>query len=143
MTVMGFSFHKINVEKKKSATGPIRISNNARIRDITQTDVNMGISDRKGLVFEFEFTSKYEPGVGSMIFDGSVIYLESEKKMKEILQLWKKNKRVSRDVMTPVLNNILSRCTIQALIISREMNMPPPIQLPKIRGEVSPKKVKK
>ena len=37
MAIMGFSFTKMNVDKKKSAEGPVRINNNADIERISET----------------------------------------------------------------------------------------------------------
>ncbi len=40
-----------------------------------------------------------------------------------------------------MINHILARCTIQAMIMSKEMNLPPPIRLPKIEeAPATPKK---
>jgi hypothetical protein len=35
--------------------------------------------------------------------------------------------------MVPVLNSILAKCNIQAIILTREVNLPPPIPLPKVQ----------
>ena len=54
-------------------------------------------------------------------------------KVKEIIDAWKNKKKIEADVMTPILNNILSKCNIQAILISKEIGLPPPVQLPKVQ----------
>ena len=51
----------------------------------------------------------------------------------EILEKWKKDKKIDQEIMTPVLNTALTKCNIEALMLSQSMNMPPPIPLPKIQ----------
>ena len=43
-----------------------------------------------------------------------------------------KDKKIPKEVMTPVLNNILAKSNVEALVLSRELNLPPPIPLPKV-----------
>jgi len=49
--------------------------------------------------------------------------------------MWKDQKKVHKDVMTETLNVILDRCNIQALILARDINLPSPIPLPKVKVE--------
>ena len=45
---------------------------------------------------------------------------------------WKKNKAIPKEAMTAVINTALTKCNIQALILSQQVNLPPPIPLPKV-----------
>ena len=83
--------------------------------------------------FTFEFTSKYEPKLGTILLGGDVLFLTDSKKSKEILDGWKKDKKVPKEIMAGILNTVLARCNIQALILSQEVNLPPPIPLPKVK----------
>jgi hypothetical protein len=42
--------------------------------------------------------------------------------------------------MENILNSILTKCNIQALILSQDVNLPSPIPLPKVRQEPEAKK---
>ena len=55
-------------------------------------------------------------------------------KQDEIVKGWKKNKQVPKETMTEVLNTILARCNVSALMLSRDVNLPPPIPLPKVEA---------
>ncbi len=136
MAVIGFNFTRINAERKAPVTGKIKIANNVSVKNVEDHSIMFGKTKQDGLKFTFEFTSKYEPNVGDMLIVGEVVYINEPSKIKEIIAEWKKNKKVSKEVMTEMLNAILDRCNIQALTLSRDMNMPPPIPLPKVQAEV-------
>lgn len=133
MAVIGFNFNKINVEKKEITQGKVNISNNVAIKNIEQKDIALGKNKQDALKFTFEFSSKYEPGLGNILLGGDVLYLTDAKKSKEILDGWKKEKKIPKEIMAGILNTVLSKCNIQALILSQEVNLPPPIPLPKVK----------
>ena len=133
MTIVGFNFTSVNAEKKDALKGNVNINNNVTIKDITEKDLSLGTSKQKSLRFMFEFTSKYEPNVGSITLNGDVLFIEEAKKIKEILDGWKKDKRLPKEVTTKVLNAVLGKCNVQALILSEQLNLPAPIPLPKVQ----------
>ena len=71
--------------------------------------------------------------MGSIMFEGEILYHEDPKKVKEIIADWKKDKKLPKELMALMLNTILSKCNIQALILSQEVNLPSPIPLPKVQ----------
>ena len=138
MVVVGFNFTKINVEKKDNIKGKVNIANNVSIKSIEKADLSLGKAKQDGVKFIFEFTTDYEPDIANILLVGDVLFIDDEKKVKNILDEWKKTKKAPEDVMNQVLNTILSKCNVQALILSRDVNLPPPIPLPKV--EVDSKK---
>ncbi len=134
MAVVGFNFTTIDVKKSDIGKGgKINISNNATIVGIEPLDVSFGKEKQNTLRVTFEFTSKYEPEIGNIFLAGSTIYMSDAKKSKEIMDGWKKDKKIPKDVWTEILNTILTKCNVQALILSQDVNLPPPIPLPKVR----------
>ncbi len=133
--IIGFNFKKINIEKKNSITGKVDINNNVAIKELKENDFSMGKQKQKGLSFIFEFTSKYEPDVGSLLFEGEVLYLGEAKQNEELLKEWKKSKTIPKDLMAEVIDTVLTRCNIEALILTRDINLPPPVPLPKVKRE--------
>jgi hypothetical protein len=131
MTIIGFELTKMLIEKKNIIKGKINIANNVAIKGAEEVKISMG-PNKTALKFIFQFTTKYQPDIGEILIDGDVIYLASEEEGKTILSQWKKEKKVPKEITTPVLNYILNKCNIQALLLSREMNLPAPIPLPKI-----------
>ena len=131
--IVGFGFKKLSAERNESAKGKIDINNNVTIKEVQQDNLSLGKDKQDVLKFIFEFTSKYEPSVGTILFEGELLYMEEQKKVKEILASWKKDKKVPKELMAGLLNAILSKCNIQALILSQEVNLPPPIPMPKVQ----------
>ena len=132
--IVGFGFTKLSAEKKENAKGKIDINNNVSIKDVLEENFALGKDKQQNIIkFLFEFTSKYEPNVGDILFEGELLYMEEPKKAKEILADWKKNKKLPKDLMAGLLNTILTKCNIQALILSQQVNLPPPIPLPKVQ----------
>jgi hypothetical protein len=132
--IVGFGFTKISAEKGESAKGKIDINNNVSIKDVKEDNFAFGSDKKQNVIkFIFEFTSKYEPKVGNILFEGSLLYMEEPKKSKAILDDWKNNKKLPKELMGGLLNTILTKCNVQALIMSQEVNLPPPIPLPKVQ----------
>ena len=132
--IVGFGFTKLSAEKGELAKGKIDINNNVSIKDVKEDSFAFGRDkDQNVLRFIFEFTSKYEPDIGNILFEGEVLYLDDPKKAKEILSNWKKDKKLPKEIMPGLLNTILTKCNVQALILSQEINLPPPIPMPKVQ----------
>ena len=134
MTIVGFNFTKIEAEKKEMIKGKININNNVHINKVEEKDLSLGNQKQKVLTFNFEFTAKYDPNIGSIKFTGDVLFMDDVKQIKEILDGWKKGKKLPKEIMPSILNTVLNKCNIQALILSELINLPPPIPLPKLQA---------
>ena len=132
MSIIGLNIKKMLVEKNEAAKGKISVNNNIKITEVKDVEFSLGKSDQAALGFGFEFTCKYEPKVGEILIAGDVVVLDDKKNTEKILKDWKKNKKVDRDARNKVIINILNKCNIQALILSRDVNLPPPIPMPKL-----------
>lgn len=133
MTIIGFNFTSISVEKKAPVKGKVNISNNISLKEVKDTQLALGTSNQPGLRFEFEYTSKYEPDIGSIVLKGEIIDIEEEKVVKDVVKEWKKSKSLSKEIRKNVLSHILTKCNIEAVVLSRELNLPSPIPMPKIQ----------
>lgn len=131
--IVGFSFNKIIVEKTGAIKGKVNITNNVAILEVDKTPLNFGSNKQEALKFNFEFKAEYTPKVGRILLNGDILYLADEQQTKNVLDEWKKKKQVPKDVMEVIINNVLSKCNIEALVLSREINLPPPIPLPRLQ----------
>lgn len=131
--IIGFGFTKLSAEKNDIVKGKLDVNNNVSIKDVKEDSFNFGKDKQSIIKFIFEFVSKYEPAIGTIQFEGEVLYLEEPKKIKEILSSWKKDKSVQKEIMEGMLNTILTKCNVQALIMSQEVNLPPPIPMPRVQ----------
>ena len=134
MAVVGFNFTKILVEKKSSIKGKVDIKNNVSVKNVESTDIPLGAKSDKALKFSFEFTSDYSPSIGQILFNGDVLYMSDASSQEEIVKNWKKSKQVPKDTMAEILNTVLMRCNVEALMLSRDVNLPPPIPMPKVQS---------
>ena len=132
MSIAGFGFTKIDVLKKENIKGQINIKNNVIIKDVEKTEVPFGTKKQSVLKFTFEYKAEYEPGVGHIRLEGNLLELREEKEIDKIISVWKKDKKLENDVLNPIINSVLGRSNIEALILSREVNLPAPIPLPKV-----------
>jgi hypothetical protein len=136
MTIIGFNFNKIEVSRMEKSAVKVSITNNVTVKDVVLADLSFGSDKQKTLKFIFEFSSKYDPDVGSIILGGEVLFMEESTKVKKIVEDWKKNKSLDKELMASILNTVLVKCNIQALILSQEVNLPSPIPLPKVKMDV-------
>ncbi|MBI4150047.1 hypothetical protein HY488_01445 [Candidatus Woesearchaeota archaeon] len=132
MAIVGFNFNKMHVERKGPIKGKVNIKNNISIKAIEKTNLALGSAKQDGLRFTFEFVTNYEPKVAEIFITGEVFDLQPEKKVEEVVKEWKKDKKIDTIIMTHVLNTVLSKCNVQALLLSKDMNLPPHIPLPKV-----------
>jgi len=135
MTIIGFNFSEIKVNRKEGVKGKINIKNNVTITDIQEKNLNLGDKNQNALKFVFQFDSEYEPALGKITLVGDLIFMEASAKVKDILGNWKKDKKVPKDVMSAILNTVLTKCNIEALILSQKVNLPPPIPLPSVKQD--------
>ncbi|MDD3175557.1 MAG: hypothetical protein PHU51_03700 [Candidatus Nanoarchaeia archaeon] len=134
MAVLSFNFTKINVERKNKISKELKINTKMGLKDVKSTSVTAG-SKQKAFVISFNYGVEYEPKVGSMDLEGELVYLADEKLSKEIEDSWKDKKALPKEIMLTVLNRILHNCNVESLILSKEIALPPPIQLPKVKIE--------
>jgi hypothetical protein len=132
MAIVGFNFMKISAERKHAKGGKVNIKPNIIIKDVAKTDLALGKNKENGLVFSFEYRFSYTPDIGEILMAGDVFYMKDSKKTKEILDKWKKDKKLEPDVASEVLKAAMQRCNVEAILLSREVNLPSPIRLPNL-----------
>lgn len=131
MSIVGFSLQKINVERNDVRLGKMKVDSNASLRNVEKVSMKLGKSENV-LKLSFSHDTKYEPGIGSMTMEGYVLFLESEDRMDELAEAWKKDKKLPKEVMQAVMNKVLNDCSVLGVLLSREINLPPSIPVPKV-----------
>ncbi len=137
--IVGINFTKLVADRLGETAGRIDINNNIRITNINEAKLVTAKGD-KALEIEFEFTSKYEPNLAQIIIVGKAVYVNKEKEAKEILKGWEKDKKVPEKYLEEILSGLLMRANVEAVLLSKEINIPPPIPMPRI-GKRSTNKV--
>ena len=99
----------------------------------TELPFTTGFVDMQGLQVQGSFPGPNQMQVPpDMTFIGFLTFVDEPKKIVDFIDSWKKDKKLPKEVMSSVLNTILSRCNVEAMLLSREVNLPPPIPLPKV-----------
>ncbi|MFQ5475387.1 MAG: hypothetical protein ACE5DM_06150 [Candidatus Nanoarchaeia archaeon] len=132
MAFVGFEFHNISVNKNENVQGKITINNNVAIKDVKKADLKITGDKENAVKFVFEYNSEYGK-LGSIVLGGSVLYLSTESEVKSILDGWKKDKSVKKEIMTALINRILAKCNIQTILLSDTVNLPPPVPMPRVK----------
>ena len=130
MPIIGFNFDKISAQRLNNLKGKVNINHTVNITDVKREEINL---DKKQdvLKFEFEFKVDYLPDIGNISLIGSVLYMDDSKKLKEYEESWKKNKKIPSNLTTSIINTILVKSNVKALILSQDINLPPQVQLPR------------
>ena len=133
MTLVGLQFDKIHLEKFKPISGKVSVNNNVALKNVEKTDLKFGTSKQNALRITFEFVANYEPKIAKILLLGNITYFDKSEKIDDLFKTWKKDKKLPKEILTPVLNTILTKCNVEALVLSREINLPPPVPLPKVQ----------
>ena len=137
MAILSFGFNKINVERKTKNTKQVNISSGLKILSVEESNA-IKDATQKAFAITFQFDVNYEPDLGSINLEGELLYLAPTEIATKISDSWKKGKSLPQEVGVVIFNRILQQCNVEALILSREINLPAPIQLPKVRAESAP-----
>lgn len=133
MPVVGFNFDKISVERTGKIQPGIQARNSMEIKDIITEDVLLGKNKKQEVLkFSFEYSVFYDPKIGSTILQGHMLYTDEPNKLKEILNAWKKDKQIEPKLKAQLMNTALIRCSIKALNLSQEVNLPPHLRMPTV-----------
>ncbi len=134
MSMLGINFSKIEAERKSPVRGKISIKNNIAIKDVKKQELK--IQNQESVKIEFEFVAKYEPDIGNITIKGDTVIVDTPEKIKEVLDQWKKDKKLPEDLLAQVMNGLLSKCNIEAIVLGREVGLPPTLNMPKVKVKV-------
>ena len=133
MAIVGFGFDNIQAEKKlKDLPKESKISSNINISDVSSDEISLSNKQQNLLKFNFKFSIDYQPDFGLISIDGHVLYMTEDKEHKEILDTWKKDKKVKPVLLTNLINFILAKVHIKSLELTQDVNLPPHLPLPHV-----------
>ena len=130
--IINYRLNKINIQKNNPPKGQIEPKNNLKVTDIKEESLSK-LSKEKALNFHFLFSVIYEPKIADLEIEGNITYLNDDKTVKGILENWKKNKKIKPEIAAPIFNHILSKCSIKALSLEEDLELPFHIPIPKLK----------
>jgi len=129
--IVGFNFNSMNVkvnEDKLSARG-ITVNSVPSVTDLEKAEV---LNMKDILRVKFRFEAKYEPDVGEIVMDGSLLWRDGD--AKKALKLWEEEKKMESKSGVEVINTIFRRCLAKAVVLAEDVRLPPPVQFPMVRA---------
>lgn len=124
---LGVRLDSVDAKKEKEApVGGVNI--NINVENITTA--------RNEIMIDFTYTVTYDE-VGYLKMKGVVFANGDEKETKELESKWKKDKIIDEKIAQPLLNLINYSSGINGVLVTRAINLAPPLIPPRI--EVSSK----
>ncbi len=139
MPIVGLSFNSIEASRKSLPKGEIKVNSSPKVNDIKEVDV-AGIG-KKALSLSFEFLTEYQPDIGSIKVEGEMVYMSDTS--AKILAQWKKDKTLPEEASVEVLNQLFRKCLLKVSNIAEDLQLPIPIQIPRVAAKAKESKEKK
>jgi len=119
-------YRNLEVKRFGETTGQVNINNNSTLTSVERIDERVSIN--------FVFSTNYDPGIGVIRIEGNIRFSDTEENMERAIDEWKKSggKNLPVDLAEKVHNAILSNCVVQATLLSKEVQLPPPIPMPNV-----------
>ena len=130
MTMIGLNFTKITAERTSPSDKNIKITSNTGIVDLEE--LNMPDQKKSVIRFKFKYGCVYEPNIGSIDIEGELIEIFDKDFGTKAIEMWKKSKALHKDITQRVLGMIINKVSIEAIVISKELNLPSPVRMPTI-----------
>ena len=132
--IINFRLDKIHIERKNQPKGNIEAKNNLKVIDIDHESLS-ALTKQKALNFKFLFSVVYEPDIAKAEIGGNVTYMADEKQIKEIVEKWKKEKKIKPEIAAPIFNYILAKCNVKALGLEEDLELPFHIPIPRLKAK--------
>jgi len=130
--IVGFNINKIKIERKKKLVKGMKIKYNMDISKVYEQDLTLPAPNQNILGLDFVFTVDYDPEIADIEINGTVSYMMDKGEFGKILNLWKKTKKLPKDISVPVINVILDKCNIKSLELEQDLSLPTHLPMPSI-----------
>lgn len=141
MPIVGMSIDSIEAKKNSNVFGGVKVKSNTDITNVISQTLH-GTSTKAlsvGYDFNVEYISeKGERKLAEIKISGKVLVVDA--KHEEIFKSWKEKKVLPENVSVDIINTLLDKCTKKALILSDDLQLPPPIALPFAQKRVEEEK---
>ncbi len=139
MNIIGFNYAKILAGRSLTFKAPYTIDTNIEFISI-EKEKNELLKDAEILPTQFKFSLTYYETdekakdkrgqkQGEVVFEGTLLLSATKDESKDLLKSWKK-KEIPQHLRQPLFNTILRKCTLRALSLQEELNLPSHINLP-------------
>lgn len=143
MQLIGFNLHKIKAEKS-NAFKRSSINTNIEFTNVDKDKLDL-LKDAEALKISFVFSITYadaekaekekkenQENIGEVTFEGDILFSANKDESKDITKSWKK-KQIPDQYRIPLINFILKKCSVKALSLEEDLNLPAHIPFPQVR----------
>ena len=116
----------------------VEISGNRVAREpVKGLSINIALDDVKAdgenIEITYVYTASYQDKVGEIKIKGVLMAKEDEKRKKDILSQWKKDKKIPEDYATTVLSAVNYSGSANGTLIARVLGLTAPLIPPRIQ----------
>ncbi len=137
MQIIGFNLKKILATRSNSfQRGPI--NTNIEFTDVNKEKIDL-LKDTEGVRISFIFSVVYSDQEkkedlkhGEVSFEGDILFSANKEEAKDIAKSWKK-KQIEDKIRIPLINFILKKCSVKALLLEEDLSLPVHIPFPQVR----------
>jgi len=128
MPIRSFDLARVDGQRLVKTTdrwANLRVDHNSTVTLITE------IGDRQASI-DFRFTANYraaEAVVGLIQLEGTVVW---EGDAKALVKGWSAGGQMPPDAATEIHTVIMTNCIPEAVLLARELRLPPPIPIPQV-----------
>jgi len=127
MTVLNFRIHKMSGERREKKVKSLEVKANSTISSVKrEKDKRIG----EYLLVNFKYDVDYTPGVGEIHLEGSLWY--THPKLDSVMTDLKDKIELNKDAAREVSNAVIQESIVEALDLSRKIQLPAPLQLPTV-----------
>lgn len=94
-------------------------------------DIPKRAIEKKVLRLDYVFTLNYVEALGDITVEGTIIYKDSPKNLKNLDEKWKD----ALDVQHKLYNIIFRNSVVMVMDMARHVGLPPPIKIPVLNPE--------
>jgi len=142
MNILNVTFTAISANRNAVPKGKLSINNNIKIDSVEES--NIGLDKTKtALKIAFTYKTEYSSDFAKIEIKGETLALEELKVAKGILDKWKQDKVLDKEPARLIINNIMMKCSLESIILAKELGLPSPIPLPMMRQDAPAKESKK
>ncbi len=146
MQLIGFNLKKVSASRSPDFKRG-SINTNIEFSDVVKEKLDL-LKDTEALKIAFIFSILYsekEPtqeeklekaliSQGEVTFEGDILFSANKEEAKDITKSWKK-KQIPEQFRLPMINFILKKCSVKALSLEEDLNLPSHIPFPQVRKQ--------
>lgn len=137
---VGDKIAKIEAERGEVMERPLQIKTDMNITSVIKKELFAAGEPKPGILFGYNYGVTYGEKTGKISVHGFIMAIDNEKELSKIEKEWKDKKSINEELVLPVLNRAMELGCLTAIPVSKELDLPAPIRLPRFKKPEDSKK---